>query len=108
MKKQEAIELLKEIFAETQPTTIIHENKPVRSELHPTMKPIKLLARFIRNSSRENELVLDLFGDSGSTLIACEQLNRRCYMMEYDPKYADSIIERWEAFTGQKARKING
>ena len=108
MKKQEAIELLKEIFAETQPTTIIHENKPVRSELHPTMKPIKLLARFIRNSSRENELVLDLFGGSGSTLIACEQLNRRCYMMEYDPKYADSIIERWEAFTGQKARKING
>lgn len=108
MKKDEAIQLLKEVFTEQLPTTIIHENKPAKSEMHPTMKPIKLLARFIRNSSKENEIVVDLFGGSGSTLIACEQLNRKCYMMEYDPKYADVIIERWEKFTGQKARKIRG
>ena len=105
LKKNEAIELLKNIYSNTI-TTVIHENKPCRSGEHPTMKPIKLIARLIKNSSREGEVVLDLFGGSGSTLIAAEQLNRKCYMMEYDPKYADVIIERWEAFTGKKATKI--
>ena len=70
------------------------------------MKPIKLIARLVKNSSRIGESVLDLFGGSGSTLITCEQLNRKCYMMEYDPVYVDVIIERWEQFTGQKAVKI--
>ena len=73
-------------------TTVIDEDKPQVNDLHPTMKPIKLLARQISNSSRTNEIVLDLFGGSGSTLIACEQLNRRCFMMELDPKYVDVII----------------
>ena len=70
------------------------------------MKPIRLLARLIVNSSRENENVMDLFGGSGSTLIACEQLKRNCYMMEYDPHYVDVIVERWENLTGKKAQLI--
>lgn len=106
MKKADAIQLLKQIFDDNIPLTVINEKRPVKSDLHPTMKPIKLIARLIKNSSREGEVVLDLFGGSGSTLIAAEQLNRKCYMMEYDPKYADVIIERWEAFTGKKATKI--
>jgi DNA modification methylase len=73
---------------------------------HATPKPIALCARAIKSSSRENETVLDLFGGSGSTLIACEQLNRKCYMMELEPKYVDVIIARWENLTGRKAEKI--
>lgn len=100
---------LKELVANyraTIPTTIIRENKPTKSEEHPTMKPVRLIAKLIGNSSREGEIVLDTFGGSGTTMIACEQLNRICYMMELDPHYADVIIERWEKFTGQKAIKI--
>ena len=89
-------------------TSIIYEEKPNKNADHPTMKPIKLLARSIRNSSKENDNVLDLFGGSGSTLITCEQLNRKCFMMELDPKFVDVIIERWEKFTGQKAVLLNG
>lgn len=88
-------------------TTIIYEEKPNRNAEHPTMKPVKLLARGIKNSSKENDTVLDLFGGSGSTLIACEQLNRNCCMMELDPHYVDVIIARWEQFTGQKAVRLN-
>jgi site-specific DNA-methyltransferase (adenine-specific) len=87
-------------------TTVIEEAKPQASKLHPTMKPIKLLARHIRNSSKKSEKVIDLFGGSGSTLMACEELGRKCYMMEYDPQYVDVIIKRWEDFTGRKAEKI--
>ena len=106
LKKEEMKKLLEEILAEQVPTTVVHENKPVKNDLHPTMKPLRMCAGMIRNSSRQNEIVLDLFGGSGSTLITCEQLHRTCYMMEYDPKYVDVIIERWENFTGQKAVKI--
>jgi site-specific DNA-methyltransferase (adenine-specific) len=70
------------------------------------MKPVSLMGRLIANSTRRNEKVLDLFGGSGSTLIACEQLNRKCYMMELDPHYCDVIIDRWEKLTGLKATKI--
>lgn len=108
LKKEEAIQMLKELYDDGISTTVIHENKPLASELHPTMKPLKLLARLINNSSRENEIVLDVFGGSGSTLMACEQLNRKCYMMELDPFYVDTIIKRFEDYTGQKAVKING
>ena len=106
LKKEEMKKLLEEILAEQVPTTVVHENKPVKNDLHPTMKPLRMCAGMIRNSSRQNEIVLDLFGGSGSTLITCEQLHRTCYMMEYDPKYVDVIIERWENFTGQTAIKI--
>ena len=73
---------------------------------HATPKPIALCSRAIKSSSREGEIVLDLFGGSGSTLIACEQLNRTCYMAELAPKYCDVIIKRWETLTGQKASKL--
>lgn len=68
-----------------------------------TMKPVKLIGTLIQNSSRKGEKVLDLFGGSGTTLIACEELGRACFMMEYDPKYVDVIVDRWEKLTGQKA-----
>lgn len=87
-------------------TDVVREKKPLVNDMHPTMKPIKLLARLIRNSSAENDIVLDQFGGSGSTLIACEQLKRACYTMELDPKYCDVIIKRWETMTGKKALKI--
>ena len=74
---------------------------------HATPKPIALCSRAIKSSSRENENVLDVFGGSGSTLIACEQLNRNCYMIELEPKWVDVIIQRWENFTGQKAKLLN-
>ena len=76
-------------------------------EGHTTPKPIGFICKALENSSKKNEKVLDLFGGSGSTLIACEQLNRTCYMMELDPKYCDVIIKRWEKFTGEKAVLIN-
>ena len=75
---------------------------------HATPKPIALCTRAIKSSSRENENVLDVFGGSGSTLIACEQNNRNCYVMELEPKLVDVIIQRWENFTGEKAVKIEG
>lgn len=87
-------------------TDIVREDKPLRNAEHPTMKPIPLMGRFIRNSSRRGQSVIDLFGGSGSTLMACEQLGRRCRTMEYDPKYCDVIITRWEKYTGRKATKI--
>lgn len=73
---------------------------------HATPKPIALCSRAIKSSSREGEIVLDVFGGSGSTLIACEQLNRTCYMCELDPHYIDVIIHRWEVLTGQTAELI--
>ena len=75
--------------------------------VHPTQKPTKLSRWFIDKYSSENNLIVDLYGGSGSTLIACEQLNKKCYMMELDPHYIDVIIQRWENFTGEKAIKIN-
>jgi len=73
---------------------------------HPTQKPVNLCARAIKNSSKNEDIVLDLFGGSGSTLIAAEKLNRKCYMMELDPKYVDVIIKRWEDYTGGTAHKL--
>lgn len=93
-------------YRQAMPTSIIREDKPKRSEEHPTMKPVKLIARLVANSSRERERVLDIFGGSGTTMIACEQLGRSCYMMELDPHYADVIINRWQNFTGQTAKLI--
>jgi site-specific DNA-methyltransferase (adenine-specific) len=74
---------------------------------HPTTKPLSIPYRAIKNSSKKDDIVLDLFGGSGSTLIACEQLDRKCYMMELDPHYIDVIIQRWENYTGEKAVKLN-
>lgn len=74
--------------------------------IHPTQKPVRLAERGLRKNSKVHDIVLDVFGGSGSTLIACEQMNRSCYMMELDPKFVDRIIERWEKFTNKKAQKL--
>lgn len=84
-------------------STVLEFDKPTRNAEHPTMKPIDLLVYLIKNSSKENQLILDLFGGSGSTLIAAEQSKRICYAMELDPKYCDVIVRRWEELTGEKA-----
>lgn len=81
-------------------------NKPVKNDLHPTMKPVELVERAIRNSSKSRDIVLDLFGGSGSTLIACEKTGRRARVMELDPKYVDVIIRRWQEYTGQGATRM--
>lgn len=87
-------------------TTVLDFDRPNRADLHPTMKPIKLFAYQIGNNTHEGDVVLDLFGGSGSTLIACEQLHRKCYMAELDPKYCDVILARWEKLTENKAIKV--
>lgn len=106
LKKEEAVELLKNIYSQLEPSSVIFEDKPNKSEIHPTMKPVNLFARLIKNSSKKGESVLDLFGGSGTTIIACQQLDRKAYVMEYEPKYADVIIQRWEEFTGEKAELL--
>ena len=75
--------------------------------VHATQKPVELSATAIKNTTNENDNILDLFGGSGSTLMACEQTNRNCFMIEYEPSYIDVIIQRWENFTGEKAVKLN-
>ena len=88
-------------------TSVWNVDKPQRSGEHPTMKPLKLCAKAISNSSKIDDIVVDTFGGSGSTLMAAEQLDRKCYTMELDPVYVDVIIRRWEEFTGEKAELIN-
>ena len=84
-------------------------NKPVKNDLHPTMKPVELVERAIRNSSKSRDIVLDLFGGSGSTLIACEKTHRSARLMELDPKYVDVIVRRWQEYTGNQAvREADG
>jgi DNA modification methylase len=85
--------------------TLWHFDRPARNADHPTMKPVGLPARAIRNSSLPGEIVLDSFLGSGATLSAAEQMDRRCYGLELDPKYCDVIVERWENLTGQKATR---
>jgi DNA modification methylase len=82
--------------------------RTLKNDLHPTMKPIDLIVKAINNSSKKDDIVLDVFLGSGSTLIACEKTNRVCYGMELDPHYCDVIINRWEQYTGKKAELING
>lgn len=94
-------------YGEPGSVSVWNIDKPHKSKLHPTMKPIELVSKAIQNSSLPNDKILDLFGGSGTTLIACEQLNRNCYMMEIDPHYCDVIIKRWEEFTGEKAELIS-
>ena len=109
MSKAEMRKFIEDLLQEDGgiPRSILHEERPKRSEQHPTMKPVKLMARLIRNSSKEGEIVLDPFGGSGSTLIACEQMHRRCFTIELDKQYAQSIIDRWESFTGEKAERLS-
>jgi DNA modification methylase len=86
-------------------STLWTVNKPTANRLHPTMKPLELIEIALKNSSREHDLVLDLFGGSGSTLVACEEHARIGYLLELDPRYVDVIIQRWQDFTGKEARR---
>jgi DNA modification methylase len=96
-----------EVIRKKQLTDIWRFNKPTISAEHPTMKPVELVSEAIINSSQENDIVLDPFLGSGSTLIACEKTNRICRGIELDPKYMDVIIQRYENYAGNKAIKIN-
>lgn len=106
MTKGELISYIK-TMQENSPTTIFYEDKPVRSDIHPTMKPLKLIARCVLNSSKKGERVLDSFNGGGSTLMVCEKTERIYYGMELDPIYVERTIKRWEDETGLKAEKIN-
>lgn len=88
-------------------TTVLNFEKPTKNAEHPTMKPIKLFDYQIKNNTNKEDVVLDLFAGSGTTLIACEQNERISYNMELDPKYCDVIVKRWEELTGRKAELIN-
>lgn len=106
MTKAELVELAKRLIEEARGVgTVMREDKPQKADLHPTMKPVALCSRLIRLTSRKGDIVLDPFGGSGSTLIACELLGRRCLSMECDPRYADVIVRRWEKLTGRKASR---
>ena len=94
-------------YSDRKQTTVMHFDKPQRADLHPTMKPVTLFDYQIKNSTKSGDVVLDLFGGSGTTIMACEQDGRNACVMEYDPKYVDVIIKRWEDFTGEKAELIS-
>lgn len=93
-------------FNDRKQTTVMEFDRPTKSVEHPTMKPIPLFAYLIQNSSQEGWNVYDSFGGSGTTIMACEQLDRNGFSMELDPHYCDVIINRWETYTGKKAEKI--
>ncbi len=107
MKKEELVEILKEMTSEKVATSVIRADKPAASREHPTMKPVKLIGYQVVNSTRKHDIILDSFGGSGTTLIACEQLERRCRTMELSEHYCDVIIERWQKLTGKKAVRIS-
>lgn len=107
MKKPELIQYIKDLKGRyADQTSVLYEKKPMSSALHPTMKPLELIGKLMKNSSRKNWKVADLFGGSGSTLMAAEQLGRTAFAMEYDEHYASVIIKRWEEYTGQKAVRL--
>lgn len=93
-------------YSDRKQTTVLNFDKPARNGEHPTMKPVPLFDYLIKNSSKAGDIVLDSFGGSGTTIIACEQNKRKGYCMELDPKYVDVIIERWENLTGEKAKLL--
>ena len=107
MKKGELISYIKDMMHRyADQTSVMFEKKPMSSSMHPTMKPLELIAKFMKNSSKRDWNVGDFFGGSGSTLMAAEQLGRNAYLMEIDEHYASVTVKRWEEFTGMKAKRI--
>lgn len=94
-------------FNKSKDKSILTYPKPHRSKLHPTMKPVGLLRRLVLNSSKVGDVVFDGFVGSGSTLLACEQTNRRCLAVELDPEYCQIVIDRWQKLTGRKAERCH-
>lgn len=105
MNRKELLEVVRKLM-HPKDESVIYEDKPHKSDLHPTMKPVKLVGRFVTNNTQPGEVVLDIFGGSGTTMIACEQLGRKARLIELDPHYCDVIKTRWETFTGKKAELI--
>lgn len=101
MNKEQLLQEITKLRGDNIPNTIIYEDKPARNEEHPTMKPVKLFQRLIRNSSKEDDAILDPFGGSGTTIIAAEKLNRTAYVMELDPHYCDVIRRRWTKWASE-------
>ena len=95
-------------YSDRKQTTVLEFDRPTRSAEHPTMKPVALFEYLMGNSSKRGDAVLDLFGGSGTTLIAAEELGRRAFVMEIDPHCCDAIIHRWEESTGRKAEPVAG
>jgi DNA modification methylase len=91
-------------YGDKSQSTLWQENKPAANRLHPTMKPIELIERALLNSSKAGDIVADLFGGSGSTLIACERRSREARLLEIDPRYADCIIQRYQEYTGKSVK----
>ena len=109
MNKNQLLAFIEDYIRQYKDLTTAHfENKPNKSKLHPTMKPVPLIGRLMINSSKPGWTVGDFFGGSGTTLMAAEQLGRTAYLMEYDARNVDVIIKRWETYTGEKAVLING
>lgn len=108
LSKDELKTLCKKLLDPGIETTVIREKKPSINDVHPTMKPVKLFGRLVKNSSKRNDIVLDLFGGSGTTMVACEQLNRRAYLMELDPAYVDVIIDRYQKLTNVEVMRSDG
>ena len=107
MKKNDLVAYIEQIRKDYQDkTSVIYENKPTKNDIHPTMKPVSLIGRLMKNSSKSGWNVVDFFGGGGSTLIAAEQLGRTAFLMELDEKFCDVIVRRWEEYTGQKAEKL--
>ena len=94
-------------YGDRKQSNVLKFNKPSQNKYHPTMKPVDLIEYLINITSKVNDIVLDPFAGSGSTLIACEKIKRKCHAIEYDPKYCDVIIKRWENLTGKKAELID-
>lgn len=94
-------------FNKSKDKSVLTYPKPHRSKLHPTMKPVGLLRRLVLNSSKVGDVVFDGFVGSGSTLLACEQTNRRCLAVELDPEYCQTVIDRWQKLTGRKAERCH-
>ena len=94
-------------YSDRKQTTVLEFDRPTANREHPTMKPVPLLAYLVANSTKAGDIVLDVFGGSGSTLMACEKLGRACWTMELDPHYCDVIIARWEEMTGEKAALLS-
>ena len=90
-------------YGDKSQSTLWQENKPAANRLHPTMKPVELVERALVNSSKAGDIVVDLFGGSGSTLIGCERRGRRARLMEIDPKYADVVVVRYQEYSGRPA-----
>jgi DNA modification methylase len=90
-------------YGDKSQSTVWNENKPAANRLHPTMKPVELIERALVNSSKAGDIIVDLFGGAGSTLIGCERKGRKARLMEIDPRYVDCIVRRWQEYTGKKA-----